>query len=113
MPTIVEKIRDLPIPAKDRANFKGQEIAKAVISVARTNVKFSGADYDIEIISIKNITDGVEVLARAWKDGEQIGFGKDGSVDVERFNIINPPILIYQPDGDIIKNWTHPDTGEL
>ena len=28
---------------------------------------------------------GVEIYARAWQDGEQIGFGPDGTVDIERF----------------------------
>ena len=38
----------------ERANIKGREIAK-VKSVPRQNVKFSGADYDIEIVSMSPI----------------------------------------------------------
>src|SRR3990167_3511086 len=101
---IHEKIRNLP--QSERASFKGQEIAKAVISVARTNVKFSGVDLDIEIVSTKAILSGIEILARAWKDGVQIGFGKDGTVDLERFRILNPPILVSDESGDIIQDLT-------
>ena len=78
---------------KERANIKGQELAKIGL-VPRQNVKFSGADYDIEIVSMKAIDGGVEVLARAWDSQGQIGFGKDGLVDIERFTIINPPIMV-------------------
>ena len=89
--------------AKERANIKGQEIAKQVRSVARTNTKFSGADYDIEITEIKAIDKGVEIFARAWDSNGQIGFGKDGTVDIERFVFINPPILVDDPNGDILR----------
>lgn len=56
---------------------------------------------EIEIVESNIIDGGVEVFARAWRDGKQIGFGKDGSVDVERFRIFNPPILVPDPNGDI------------
>lgn len=83
--------------AKERATLKGLEIAK-IKKVQRKNVKFSGADYDIEIVDMNPIEGGVEVFARAWNpDGSQIGFGKDGSVDIERFRIFNPPVMV--PDG--------------
>lgn len=76
------------------ASIKGSEIAK-LGTVPRENVKFSDADFDIEIVSMKAIKGGVEIFARAWMpNGDQIGFGKDGSVDIERFRIINPPILV-------------------
>src|SRR3990167_7351815 len=91
---------------KEKANIKGQEIAKQVVSVARTNVKSSGADFDIEVVETKAIEGGVEVFARAWTpDGKQVGFGKDGSVDLERFVFINPPILVVDPLGDILHEW--------
>lgn len=109
---IHEQIRDLPIPAKDRATFKGSEISKLVICVARQNVKFAGSDYDIEIVETRPIKNGVEVFARAWDSNGQIGFG-DGSVDLERFVFINPPVLVSDPTGDIIRKWTDSKTGEL
>lgn len=49
---------------------------------------------EFEIVDIRSIPGGVQVFARAWKGGKQIGFGADGSVDIERFNIINPPVMV-------------------
>lgn len=56
---------------------------------------------EIEIVDIEPIDGGVQVFARAWSDGVQIGFGVDGTVDIERFRIINPPILVPDENGDI------------
>ena len=51
--------------------------------------------------------DGVEVFARAWTlDGKQIGFGKNGTVDIEEFRIVNPPILIPDVNGDVLRTRT-------
>lgn len=86
----------------ERATIKGKEIAK-IGSVTRNNVTFSGADYDIEILETIAIEGGVQVLAKAWDSNGQIGFGKDGTIDIERFNIINPPILVHDDLGDIEK----------
>lgn len=80
--------------ATERANIKGREIAK-INSIARTKRDA----YDIEIVSMEAIEDGVQVFARAWKDGKQIGFGADGTVDMERFRIFNPPIMVPDKNG--------------
>ena len=88
----------------EKADIKGQEIAK-VGKVKRTNIKFSGADYDIEIIATNFISGGVEVFARVWDADGQIGFGKSGEVDIERFVFINPPILVEDENGDILREW--------
>jgi hypothetical protein len=58
-------------------------------------------DIKIELKSILEIAGGVEVLARAWKDGKPVGFGKDGSIETERFRVTNPPILVPDPNGKI------------
>lgn len=86
--------------AKEKAKLKGQEIAK-IKSVPRTRVLRHGTDIDIEVVSISPIEDGIEVYARAWDSNGQIGFGNDGSVDVERFLIHNPPILVQDSLGDV------------
>ncbi|PIS04710.1 MAG: hypothetical protein COT81_04980, partial [Candidatus Buchananbacteria bacterium CG10_big_fil_rev_8_21_14_0_10_42_9] len=54
----------------------------------------------IEIQKLEKIDGGIQVLARAWKNGAPVGFGKDGTVEIERFRIFNPPILV--PDGTFI-----------
>jgi len=58
---------------------------------------------EIEILETNLIEGGVEVFARAFNDAGQIGFGKDGSVDIERFRIFNPPVLVPDPVGDIVR----------
>jgi len=105
--TINERISVCPIPVNERASFKGREIAK-IKSVAKVN----RGKYEIEITEIKAIDGGIEFLARAWKNGKQIGFGKDGSVEWERFRIINPPILVDDPNGNIVRKWVDDITGK-
>lgn len=57
---------------------------------------------EIEIIESNIIDGGIEVFARAWRDGVQIGFGTDGTVDIERFRIFNPPVLVPDINGKIV-----------
>lgn len=101
----------------EKASFKTCEIAKR-------GTEFSGiytsAQYgtQIEIIGeVKAIEvngqSGIELFAKAWKNGQQLGFGKDGSVEIERFRIFNPPILVDDPQGTIIREWTDIITGQL
>ena len=70
-------------------------------------------DYEIEIISVDKIDKGLEILARAWQGEKQLGFGSDGSVDIERFRIFNPPILIQDNNGDIVKEVVDTLTKEI
>ena len=89
----------------EKARIKGAEIAK-IKKVSKTQRK----DYAIEIVGMNPIDKGVELFVRAWDSkGEQIGFGRDGTVDIERFRIYNPPILVSDPNGDIIHTWTDKD----
>ena len=89
-----------------RAKAKGIEIAKI-----GPQMRTQRNECDIEIVSFNAIEKGIEVFVRAWDSNGQIGFGKDGTVDIERFVIINPPILIDDDNGDIIKTSTHSETG--
>ena len=106
-------IDDLSLaPPKEKARLKGKEISK-LGSVNRIRVQFSGADYDIEIVNLSTNEKGVDILARAWApDGKQIGFGEDGSVDLERFRIFNPPVLVSDPAGSIVRSYVDNITGE-
>jgi len=47
---------------------------------------------EIEIVKTNILENGIEIFARAWKDGKSLGFG-DGTVEIERFRIFNPPLL--------------------
>ncbi len=90
---------------EERASIKGEEIAKRA-SLGRV----SRDGYDIEVVSIEAIEGGVQAFVRAWrKDGSQIGFGTDGTVDMERFRIFNPPILVPDEKGDIVQTWEEHD----
>lgn len=46
---------------------------------------------------------GIELYAKAFKGGKSIGFGSDGSVEIERFRFFNPPVLVDDPNGTIIR----------
>lgn len=90
----------------EQATIKGLEIAEKVSAFQREK----RGDFDIEVLSVTAIERGVEVLARVWDaNGEQVGFGKDGTVDIERFRFINPPVIVKDPDGDIINDYTDKD----
>jgi hypothetical protein len=94
----------------EKADIKSTEIAKLNLSGKVTDTK--DASIEIEIIGTINKIDvggtvGVEVFARAWKGKQQLGFGKDGSVDIERFRFFNPPILVSDPAGTIERSWTN------
>lgn len=93
--------------ATDRATIKGCEIAKTI-----EKVKVTKGAYEIEIVDIEPIDGGVQIFARAWKDGEQIGFGVDGTVDIERFRIFNPPVLVLDEEGSIRQEWSDDLTKE-
>jgi RHS repeat-associated protein len=98
--------------AKNKAAIKGQAIAELqnVPKEKRTSKHFNGY---IEVVDLKARDNGVEAFVRAWgRNNKQIGFGTDGSVDIERFIIINPPILVSDPHGDIIRTNINFITGE-
>lgn len=91
------------IVAVERATLKSQDFLKVKVypKTRVINQTFNGF---IQIIDIQDLGNGISVFAKAWNAaGEQIGFGKDGSVDVERFNIYNPPVLVSDPLGDITR----------
>lgn len=86
--------------ARERAGIKAREI------VSRTTVKnFSSRGFDIEIISVGEIPGGVEVMAKAFKNGKSVGLGYKGKVETERFRIFNPPVLVDDENGDITREF--------
>lgn len=48
-------------------------------------------DYKAQIVKVETLDNGLQIFARVWDKGVQIGFGPDGTVDIERFVFINPP----------------------
>lgn len=62
------------------------------------------SSYEIEIVDTSIIDGGIVVYVRAWKDGIQVGFGADGTVEIERIRVFNPPVLIPDPNGLIVRS---------
>ncbi len=79
-----------------RAAFRAEKSAGSRLS-GRFIDKTTGLT--IDVVEVEQTADEVAVYARAWRDGEQLGFGADGSVDIERFVIQNPPLLVSDPNG--------------
>lgn len=106
--TIVEMLEGKT--TTEKANIKGLEIAKIDFRGEYTSQEYG---IRIDIQSIKAIEGGVEIMARAWRGTKQLGFGKDGSVEIERFRWINPPVLVDDPNGEITRVINDPVTGEF
>lgn len=67
----------------------------------------------IEPVLIEDVPGGFSVLARAWGPGnKQIGFGRKGDVDLERFMIIGLPLLIEDPLGSVVRHVEDEATGK-
>ena len=94
----------------DRANRKADVI---VNSNLLQRFRDDTNDISFKIENVQKIDGGVSIFARAWKGNKRIGFGSDGTVEIERFRIFNPPILVDDPNGDIEISETHPRTGKV
>jgi len=100
--------------AIEKSRIKSQEIGKLNLRGEYSNFQYG---LRIEIIGNVKVIEvgglhGIELFAKAWKNGKQMGFGKDGSVEIERFRIFNPPILVDDPNGTIIREWIDDMTKE-
>ena len=104
--TISEQLRGLK--AVQKANIKAQEIEKVLPT---KKVKRKKQAYEIEIVDSQVIDGGIELFVRGWQNGKQLSFGPDGSVEIERFRIFNPPILVEDDNGDIVREYYDEDVG--
>ena len=101
--------------SKEKSQIKSFEIAKLKHSGIYDSLQY-GTKIEIigEVKAIEiNGQHGIELFARAWRGTQQLGFGADGSVEIERFRIFNPPILVDDPNGTIIREWTDIITKEI
>ena len=92
--------------AKEKAKLKGIEIARLNPVGVYDDVKHG---LKIEIKDVSAIESGVSLYARAWKGTNQLGFGNDGTTEREHFIIHNPPILVDDPLGSIVRQSTDID----
>lgn len=83
-----------------RSKVRSEEIVKAVKIKKGKKLSFK-KKRDYEIVEVQQLENGVALFARVFENGKQIGFG-DGTVDIERFIFINPPLLVEDPLGDIV-----------
>lgn len=94
--------------SREKANAKAAFIA----DVFKPIKKNLNGELRVEVVELNKIDGGVELFARAWRHGKQIGFG-DGTIDLERFRFFNPPILIPDDNGSIVQTWTRADGKEI
>lgn len=88
----------------ERGTIKATEIASTNFSGTFQDKTY--ANLTIEVTSVNIINGGIEIFARVFKDEVQLGFGADGSVDVERFRFFNPPLLVDDSTGNILFSYT-------
>lgn len=85
----------------DNKTFSEKSAIKsdAIIAAFDFSKPFKSSDGDlvVSVRSISKIRGGVEVFASATRGGKPVGFGSDGTVEIERFRYLNPPIMV--PDG--------------
>lgn len=94
--TLVQKSERLP--KKDFIKEVKKEYKK-IKYIPKTDI----GNYSVEVLDIAEIENGIKVTVRGWENGEQIGFGKDGTVDKETYRIIDPRILAKDPTGNIVR----------
>lgn len=104
-----ELIKETPVNEKTKK--KGQIYSK------NKNIEWKNFTIDNITLEIHNIEEkdyGIDVYARAWNNitGEQYGFGKDGSVDIERFQYVNPPIIVPDKKGKVKRTYYNELTDE-
>lgn len=63
-------------------------------------------DYTVYIKEIYPVRGGLEIFLQAFEADEQIGFGEEGNVDIEKIRIFNPPVLVPDINGEIVKEYT-------
>jgi len=97
-----EKI--LATPKELRSKVKAEESVKAIKLKRHDKLSFK-KKRDYEIVEVQQLENGVALFARVFENGKQIGFG-DGTVDIERFIFINPPLLVDDENGDIVESFT-------
>ena len=76
-----------------------------VFENAETGIKFEIYKAP-EVIFTEQGSIGFQTYIKAWKDGEQLGFGVDGSVEIERIRVFNfADYLVEDNAGTITKNF--------
>lgn len=88
--------------AKEKANLKSIEIAKLNFAGTHTDSQ-TGITVEIKDGKITQIEGGIELYARAFKAGVPLGLGSNGTTEWERFIFINPPVMVMDSAGPIVR----------
>src|SRR3990167_1069334 len=88
-----------------------QEAKITSIADSLTTLKARNPDDSLRELNAEERAN-VKTCEMAKRGTELRGFGADGSVEIERFRIYNPPILVDDPNGTIIREWTDEITKE-
>jgi len=88
--------------AAERTEIKSDAIVARSANLTKTYLD-AKTGVTLAVTAVDKIEGGVAVYAKAWTNGNPVGFGPDGTVEIERFQIFNPPILVYDPDGEIVR----------
>lgn len=92
----------LNTPREQRASVRAEEVFKVFnIEIKKPQPLIFEGKRKFQIIDIKRNESKIEVFARVFEGKKQLGFG-DGTVDIERFVFVNPPLTVDDPEGDII-----------
>jgi hypothetical protein len=98
---------------KNKPHYEKVELkSEAIIEKAKKGKRTING-ITIDILNVEKIEGGIQVFARASRNGKPLGFGEDGTVEIERFRIFNPPVLVSDPKGKIEREVEDAGTGEI
>lgn len=88
------------LPKQDKlATIQGDaELLKGEII---SDIRDNATDQTIEVIDTAPINDGVQVSVKAFASGKQLGFEKNGTIEIEKVNFHNPSTLVPDLSGPI------------
>lgn len=99
-------------PKEAIADLRAKEVMKALATSTIVGTTHSNDAWYVDFVGVEYQKDLVTVLARAFTaKGKPIGFGRDGTVEIERFRVFNPPTLVDDPNGNIVQTSTNERTG--
>lgn len=98
-PTIPLDTQISSIPESERPHFKSQLLNNII-----TSGTYLEKGIEIEIQEVNLLSGGIEVFVSAIDVNGSVAFG-DGTVEIERFLIWNPPVLVSDPSGNIVRAY--------
>lgn len=85
-------------PDSEKKSLKADRIVQELQPGVYQDTKHG---FTITLESIEKVENGVALYASATRDGKKVGF-VDGTVEIEHFIFINPPVMLDDPLGKII-----------